>query len=400
MRSPPVMGSPDPRRCRKTFGRVMTDVIKSLKLLEVLKESMDKNKLSEVKDAVEDLLISRVNIAVVGERSAEKAAFINSLRGLGPQDDGAVKTPSSVPPDQPVMYPSPKHSDFRMWDLPGVSTEASFDPEEYIERVRLLRFNAIILTFSQNLQPNDAIVWREARALQKETIYFALLASEKESKKVLAAKRQASLDVLKMQGVVSQKVFLVRVSALEKLDFPALLEQMELDLQEIKANALLIALPAFSLSIVQRKKDAFKAVIWAAASLSGGVSAIPVPFVSSMVDSSLAIRILDRARQSLDLDDESIERLANQRGKEGQNLKMLRSCNLSVEVTRGEVKKRLLVAEKEKPSNSWLMEMALPHSAKSASRSFVAMLLALTGAIDEMGADAEKVVAAALMENT
>ncbi|XP_018582416.1 immunity-related GTPase family, q2 [Scleropages formosus] len=376
----------------------MADVIKSLKVLEVLKESMDKNKLSEVKDAVEDLLLSRVNIAVIGERGAEKAAFINSLRGLGPEDEEAVKTSSPTPPDQLAMYVSPKHSDFRVWDLPAVPTDASFDPEEYMGRVRLLRFNSVIMTFSQSLHPNDTIIWREARALQKETVYFALLASEKESVEVLAARRQSSLDVLKAQGVGSQKVYMVHVSALEKLDFPALLEQMELDLQEIKANALLIALPALSIPVVQRKKDAFKAVIWAAASLSGGVSAIPVPLVSSMVDSSLAVRILDKARQSLGLDDKSIERLARQRGKDSIHLKMLRSCNLSVEVTKGEVKKRLLAAEKEKPSNSWLMEMALPHTAKSASRSFVAMLLALTRAIDEMGADAEKVVAAVVGE--
>ncbi|KAJ8404970.1 hypothetical protein AAFF_G00328910 [Aldrovandia affinis] len=77
--------------------RAMADVLKGMKLLEMLKESVEKNRLSEVKDAVEDLLISRVNIGVVGDRGAEKTTLINSLLGLGPEDSGAAQFPSPAP---------------------------------------------------------------------------------------------------------------------------------------------------------------------------------------------------------------------------------------------------------------------------------------------------------------
>ncbi|XP_036393900.1 immunity-related GTPase family, q2 [Megalops cyprinoides] len=374
----------------------MADVLRSLKLLETLKELMEKNRLSEVKDAVEDLLISRVNLAVVGERGPEKAAFINALRGLGPEDSGAAQCPSSTPPDEPAVYPNPKHTDFRLWDLPGVPSASPFNPEEYMERFKFLRYNAVIMTFSQSLHPNSVTVWKEARAAQRETVYFALLASQGDSDKALEARKKSSLEVLKAEGVPIPKVFMVRPSTLEKLDFPALLEEMERDLPEIKSNALLLALPPLTVAVVNRKKDTFKAMVWAAASLSGGVSAIPVPLVSSMVDASLAVRILCKARDSLSLDDESVERLARQRGRGAAELKELRSCTLSLEVTKGEVKKRLAEADKEKPRGARIVEMALPMNAKSASRSFTAMLQALNGAIDEMSADAEKVVTAAI----
>ncbi|KAG9335436.1 hypothetical protein JZ751_004758 [Albula glossodonta] len=355
----------------------MADVLRSLKLLEVLKESMEKNRLSEVKDAVEDLLISRINIGVVGERGLEKAALINSLRGLGPEDSGAVQFPSpeATAADELVVYPNPKHPDFRLWDIPEVPETSPFDPEEYMQRVRLLRYNAVIITSCRSFHPNSTTLWREARAVQREAVYFALLASsERDSRESLEARRKASLEAMGATGggVACPKLFLVCGSALERLDFPDLLEELERDLPEIKASALLLALPALSVSVVTRKRDTLKALVWAAASLSGGVSAIPVPLVSSMVDASVAVRILNKARDSLSLDDES--------------------------VTKGGVKKLLAEADKEKPTGSRFVEMALPMTAKSASRSFTTMFLALNGAIDDMAADAEKVVKTAIGE--
>ncbi|XP_061086674.1 interferon-inducible GTPase 5-like [Conger conger] len=375
----------------------MADVLRSLNLLEVLKESMEKEGLSEVKDAVEDLLISRVNIGVVGERGPEKTGLLNSLRALGPEDSGAAPFPSPTPPDELTVHPSPKHPDFRLWDVPGVPEGSPFDPEEYMERVKFLRYSAVIMTSSRvPFHGNSALVWREARSLQREAVYFALLASEHDSRESMEAWRKASQEALGTEGPASPRVFLVRSSALEKLDFPELLEEVWRDIPEVKAAALLLALPALSVAVVTRKRDALKALVWAAASLSGGAAAMPVPLVSSAVDASVAVRILGKARHSLGLDDQSLEGLARRRGRDGGRLKALRSCPLSQEVTRDGVKKLLAAAEKQKPTGARVVEMALPMTAKYASRSFTAMFLALNGAIDDMAADAEKVVAAAI----
>lgn len=377
----------------------MADVLKSLNLLETLKESIENNKLSDVKDAVEDLLISRINLAVLGDREDAKTTFINSLSGLGPEDEGAAPSPSPVAPEELASYPNPKHPDFRLWDLPAVPSTSPFELEGYMERVKFFRYNAVFMTFTQTLHPNSVRVFLEARSLQRQIVYFILLASDKETEKSLDEKKKASMEALKSEGVAHLKVYLVRPSTLEKFDFPDLLEDMGRDLPEIRAHALLLALPTLTSTLVSQKKDAFKALVWAAASLSGGVSAIPVPFVASMVDSSIAMRILTKAQLSLCLDNESVERLARQRGIEPTRLKGLRTCELSVEVTKGEVKKRLAAAEKELATvSSKLVEMAMPRHARSVSRSFAAMLQALNGAIDEMAADAEKIVAIALGE--
>lgn len=379
------------------FPEKMADVFRGLNLLETLKESIESNKLSDVKDTVEDLLISRINLAVVGDRGGEKAIFINSLCGLGPEDDAAAPSPSTVAPNEVACYLNPKHPDFRLWDLPPVPSMSPFKAEGYMDKVKFLRHNAVFMTFTHTPEPNSVKVFLEARSLQQQTVYFILFAFAKDTEKCLEEKKKASLEVLTSHGVAQPKVYVVRPSTLENFDFPGLLEDMGRDLPEIRAHALLLALPTLTSTLVTQKKEAFKALVWAAASLSGGVSAIPVPFVASMVDSSIAVRILTKAQLSLCLDNESVERLARQRGMEPTRLKGLRTCALSVEVTKGEVKKRLAAAEKDLATvSSKLVEMAMPRHARSASRSFTAMLQALNGAIDEMAADAEKIVTAVL----
>uniref|UniRef100_A0A3Q0QQ74 Immunity-related GTPase family, q2 n=1 Tax=Amphilophus citrinellus TaxID=61819 RepID=A0A3Q0QQ74_AMPCI len=377
----------------------MADVFRGLNLLETLKESIESNKLSDVKEAVEDLLISRINLAVVGDRGEEKASFMNSLRGLGADDEGAAPASSPVAPEGVAGYPNPKHPDFRLWDLPPVPDISPFEPEGYMDSYKFLRYNAVFMTSTQTVQPNSVEVFLEALSLQRQTVYFIVLASVEDSEKILEEKRKASLEVLKSKGVAQTKIYLVRPSMLEKSDFPSLLADMSNDLPEIRAHALVLALPTLTSALVTQKKEAFKALVWAGASLSGGVSAIPVPFVASMVDSSIGVRILTKAQLSLCLDDESVERLAQQRGIEPTKLKELRNCALSVEVSKGEVKRRLAVAEKDLATvSSKLLEMAMPRNARSVSRSFAAMLQALNGAIDEMAADAQNILAAALRE--
>ncbi|XP_067222451.1 immunity-related GTPase family, q2 [Chanodichthys erythropterus] len=371
----------------------MADVLRSLNLLETLKESIEKNNISDIKDAMEDMLISRLNIAIAGDRNAEKATFINSLRGLSQEDEGAANSPSSAAPAELAVFPNPIHPDFRLWDLPSISSDPTFKAEDYIERFKVMRYNTIIITFTESPSVNSVAVWREVRSLQKETVYFVLLASVKDTEKTLEVKKAKSLEVLKAEGVPLPKVFLVQPTALEKLDFPTFFEVMRGDLPEIRAHALLLALPTFSNSLVTQKKDAFKALVWAAASLSGGVSAIPVPLVASMVDATVAVRILTKAQISLCLDDESLQRLARQRGLDPARLKALRTCALSVEVSKSEVKRRLAEADKDtSTATTRLVELAMPRHARSVSRSFTVMLQALNTAIDDMGADAEKVV--------
>ncbi|KAK7886995.1 hypothetical protein WMY93_026616 [Mugilogobius chulae] len=210
----------------------MADVLKSLNLLETLKESIDTNKLTDVKDTVEDLLISRINIGVVGDRCLEKTTFLNSLRGLGIDDEGAAVFPSLADPEEVVGHPDPKHTDFRLWDLPSVPATSPFTPESYMDKYKFMRYNAVFMTFTDIPQINSVTVFLEARSLQNKTVYFVILDSDK--KQTSLDRRKASLEVLTSQGVAVPKVYIVNPSCLEKMDFPVLLDDMGQDLPEIR----------------------------------------------------------------------------------------------------------------------------------------------------------------------
>lgn len=366
----------------------MADVFRGLNLLETLQELVERNKLSEVKDAVEDLLISRINLAVVGEAGEEKATLIRSLCGLGPQD-GGTSSQSGV-----TMYSNPQHPDFHLWDLPPVPSSAPFEAASYMDQVRFHRHNVVLMVSAQAPSANDVAVFLEALSLHQKTVYFLLLHAEKQAGKEHLQKK--SVEALVSHGVMEPKVYVVDPSRLDQLDFPHLLQDMQRDLPEVRAHALLLALPAFSSAVVAQKKEAFQALVWAAASLSGGLSAVPVPFVASLADSEIAVRILSRAQTSLCVDDASVERLARRRGAEPGTIAGLRTCSLSPKVTKTEVKRRLAAAQSDSSISSRLVGMALPRHARFARRSFTAMLNALNAAIEEMAADADRIVMALL----
>ncbi|KAM8826631.1 immunity-related GTPase family, q2 isoform 1-T2 [Synchiropus picturatus] len=374
----------------------MAEVLKGLNLLGTLKESMESNKLSDVRDAVEDLLLSRINLGILGDRSPEKYTFMNSLRGLGLGDEGEAPSPSLSDPGDIEGYLDPKHQDFRLWDLLPVPNVSPFDVDSYMEKVKFLRYNAVFLTSTQAPEANAVDLFTAARSQHRQNVYLILFCSAKETRDDLEVRRKASVEELASHGVDQPKVYLVLPSSLEKHDFPGLLEDISKDLPEIRSQALLLALPALTPDLITQKKESFKALVWAAASLSGGISTLPVPFVASMVDSSVAVRILSKAQTSLCLDDKSVEQLARRLGREPAALKRLRTCALSVEVSKAEVKKRLAAAEKELATfPSKLVEMAMPRHARYASRSFAAMMQALNAAIEEMAVDAQRILTAA-----
>ncbi|XP_028986337.1 immunity-related GTPase family, q2 [Betta splendens] len=369
----------------------MADVLRGLSLLESLTESMESDRLSEVREAVEELLISRVNVALVGERGREKADLLNALRGLGPEDQGAALCPGPEPPEGVVGYPDPKHPDFRLWDLPPPAA-----PEGYLDRVRFCRYGAVLMVFTRTPPPASVRVFLEARSVQRTPVFFTLLASAQDDPRALEARRSGSLAALAARGVSAPRVYVLAPAALHAWDFPALLEDVARELPALRAQALVLALPVLGPWLVPQKKAALRTLALAAAWLSGGAAAVPVPLVASVVDAGVAARVLATAQRSLCLDERSLESLARQSGADASGLKALRTCALSVEVGRGEVRRRLAAADVGGASAcSELVALALPRQARSAGRSFAAMLQALSGAIDDMAADAERITAAA-----
>ncbi|MBN3325759.1 IIGP5 GTPase, partial [Atractosteus spatula] len=376
---------------------MMAEVLKNSKVLQTIKDSLDKNTMSDIKATLEDLLSNCLNIAVIGKRVPEKMTFINSLRGLGDDDVGSAHAGPADTNKEPIMYPHPQHSDVRIWDL-SMPESNECNPNEYLETVKVNRYCSLIVTVSEHLAVACAALWKELHKAEKE-LYFILLTSVTDSSDSLLEKKRSSMESLRNQGVKSPQVFLVSSSALHQLEFMDLLEAMEKNIPELRMNALLFSLPSFSVPILKKKRAAFKAVVWTAASLSGGASTIPLPTVSSVLDVNMLMRILNKARDSFGLDDKSLERLAKQVRLPVAELESARTSELSIEISKLVIQRKLALAEKERSLGAKLVDTALTGSVKSMTKSFTTMYFMLTASLDELEEDAVRVLRKAYGDN-
>lgn len=67
-----------------------------------------------------------LDIAVVGSSGVGKSTFINCLRGLDAQDNGAANVGVVETTNQPTPYEHPDFSNLKIWDLPGTNIFSVF----------------------------------------------------------------------------------------------------------------------------------------------------------------------------------------------------------------------------------------------------------------------------------
>ncbi|CAB4044029.1 interferon-inducible GTPase 5-like, partial [Paramuricea clavata] len=91
-----------------------------------------KGKLSDsqgnLQDEIKELLQARltqwkdveVKFGVTGDSGAGKSSFINAIRGLADDEEGAAKTGVKETTRDIAMYSHPTNPKIKFWDLPGI----------------------------------------------------------------------------------------------------------------------------------------------------------------------------------------------------------------------------------------------------------------------------------------
>ncbi|XP_053123835.1 interferon-inducible GTPase 5-like [Hemicordylus capensis] len=317
--------------------RLGFELISEQEIAEI-QEAYELGGLSEVvtriQHSLETIWNAQLDIAITGESGAGKSTFVNALRGLGDEDEGAAATGVTETTSQPTPYSYPGYANVVLWDLPGIGTP-SFQADDYLEAVEFSRYDFFIILASERFKENHI---RLAKAIVGEgkRFYFVRTKIDNDLESmgrrknpppeegILEEIRQDCQEKLAKAGLQEAKVFLLSSFEINKFDFQIFEDTLEQELPSHKRHAFLLSLPNVSLAIIEKKRQLLHQEVWKVALVSSLVAAVPLPGLAFTCDVSILLRKLSTYRQDFGLDAASLTRLAEHSGK-------------PLEVLRGEV---------------------------------------------------------------
>ncbi len=285
-------------------------------------ESTLEKATAKAKETFDQLMNVSLNIAVTGKTGSGKSSFINAIRGLNNEDDGAAPTGVTETTMELTVYEHPSVPNVKIWDLPGIGSP-NFKASKYLKDVKFHTYDFFIILNSERFMENDVMLAKEIKK-QKKNFYFV---RSKIDNDISAEQRKKGFDEQNVLNKIRKdcqknlkelgdpKVFLISPFELEKYDFEKFQNTLEEELPVHKRYALLQAWPVCSAESLEKKIRMFKGMIWAASLASASVAVIPVPGVSAACDASIVILFFTRCYYALGLDDGSLKRLSEKVNK-------------------------------------------------------------------------------------
>ncbi|XP_074837304.1 interferon-inducible GTPase 5-like [Carettochelys insculpta] len=364
--------------------------------------------VTRVQRSLETLWNTQLDVAITGESGAGKSTFVNALRGLSDEAEGAAPTGVTETTTQPTAYPYPGYPNVTLWDLPGIGTP-SFQAEHYLEAVDFPRYDFFIILASERFKENHVLLAR-AIVQQGKRFYFVrakvdndLEATRRrrnlaQEEAVLEEIRGDCRERLSQAGLGEAQVFLLSSFELEKYDFQAFEETLERELPGHKRHAFLLSLPTLSGTLVEKKRQLLHQEVWKVALVSSLVAAVPLPGLAFTCDVSILLRKLAAYRQDFGLDAASLARLAERAGKP---LEVLRAEVHSV--LGRSINKEVVVGLLGKATGGGLVvvnlffhRIPIYGALASAGISFQTTYTMLSQCLEELAADAQRVLVKAL----
>ncbi|XP_067386177.1 interferon-inducible GTPase 5-like [Emydura macquarii macquarii] len=378
------------------------------KFMELFKDKDQAEVASIAQAELESFNSAELNIAVTGETGAGKSSFINTLRGLTAEDDGAAPTGVTETTTKPTVYPHPNHPKVKLWDLPGINAP-DFQPETYLQQVNFKHYDFFVIIASERFKYTHAALAREIERMGKK-FYFVRskvdedLRNEKRDhpktfseERVLQRLRMDCREHLQKAGRSNPQIFLVSNCDFTKYDAPGLVEALQNDLPSLQRLAFLLSLPNLSAEIIQKKKAALQKLIWLISLVSALVNVIPVPQLSLDCDIGILLGSMIAFYKKFGLDDSSLANLARQAGKPIEKLKAVIRSPEADEINSNYVIKLLL--KNQKGLSTLTANLPVVGAIVSAGISFVTTYFMLLKFLDEVVEDAERVQKAALEED-
>lgn len=335
---------PDALDCPQLRAALLSDVQMFEKVLKPTRlgfELISEREIAEIQEAyelgglsevvtriqcsLETIWNAQLDIAVTGESGAGKSTFVNTLRGLGDEDEGAAATGVTETTAQPTPYPYPGYPNVVLWDLPGIGTP-NFQADHYLEAVEFSRYDFFIILASERFKENDI---RLAQAIVGVGKRFYFVRNKVDNDLEAMGRRKnppSEEDVLEeirndcrkkfaLAGLADAKVFVLSSITMNRFDFQTFEDTLEKELPSHKRHAFLLSLPNISSTIIEKKRQLLHQEVWKVALISSLVATVPLPGLAFTCDVSILLRKLTTYRKDFGLDAASLSRLAERSGK-------------------------------------------------------------------------------------
>ncbi|XP_065276025.1 interferon-inducible GTPase 5-like [Emys orbicularis] len=178
------------------------------------------------------------SVALLGQTGAGKSSFVNAIRGLGDEEEGAAKTGVVETTMVPTSYRLPKQPNVTIWDLPGfgsMTRQSDMDQDLF----SLSQYDVFLIFSSRHFTATHAGLARKIQRVGKK-VYFVrskvdrnLLAARRNrpstynEERILQGIRDTCVKDLQREGVTSPQVFLLSNFEYGRHDFPLLEEILQ-----------------------------------------------------------------------------------------------------------------------------------------------------------------------------
>uniref|UniRef100_A0A452VLX6 Interferon-inducible GTPase 1-like n=1 Tax=Ursus maritimus TaxID=29073 RepID=A0A452VLX6_URSMA len=287
-----------------------------------LKEGDLPSAVSAIGDALREIDNAPLSIAVTGESGTGKSTFINALRCMGAEEDGAAPTGPIETTFERTPYKHPKFPNVTLWDLPGTGT-TNFQPHDYLEKMKFREYDFFIIISATRFKINDAQLAVAIKKMKKN-FYFVRTKVDSDlynlrrsqpnkfnEHEILQRIRNDCVTRLQKANVSDAQVFLVSSFDLACYDFQNLETTLLRELPAHKRHIFMQNLPNITEVTIDRKRDSLKQKVWLEALKAGALATVPFMGYISDNDVETLKDTLTLYRVYFGLDDASLKIMAN-----------------------------------------------------------------------------------------